>query len=586
MRALSLISWILVMVLVVGHIMSVGTADAQDRTILTDQAVAYQINPSHTGFVKTGPPPPLQKRWEVDLGGPISYPLIAEGKVFVTVSNTSTYGTRLYALDAATGQVVWGPINISGTYYWSNAAYEAGRVFVVNFDGLLKAFDAGTGTLLWSRQLPGQYAFSSPPAAFEGIVYTGGAGSGGTVYAVDAENGAVLWTAPVENGDHSSPAISLDGVYVSYACAQAYKFDRLTGALLWHYSTSCSGGGGRTPVYYCGRLYVRDWATSPSGYILDSETGNLLGHYDAYNDPSPAVDGDLGVFLNYGTLEVRNLETGAVMWSFAGDGGLSSAPIIVNRFVYIGSTSGNLYALDPRSGQEVWSTNVGVGIPGPDEHNVSQPLTGLGAGEGLLVIPAGNLLIAFESHFDTVQEIYIGYFQRPADPGGLIYWTERLDATGGNLTEIIEAFANSAESQALYGTINSSNISTVVNSIYNALFGRDAEIEGLNWYVNGFNSGQYTPATIMLNVLYGAQNEDLQSVNNKLAAANLFTWTIDPDLDGASFLATYSGDADAQKARDFLSTVGWDAATIPTQADVTLFIKNNIADPGDPILNP
>jgi hypothetical protein len=90
----------------------------------------------------------------------------------------------------------------------------------------------------------------------------------------------------------------------------------------------------------------------------------------------------------------------------------------------------------------------------------------------------------------------------------------------------------------------------------------------------------------MLNVLYGAQNEDLLSVNNKVRAAKLFTRTIDPDLDGANFQATYSGDTDAQKARDFLSTVGWDPVTIPTRADVTLFIKNKIADPGDPILNP
>jgi len=90
----------------------------------------------------------------------------------------------------------------------------------------------------------------------------------------------------------------------------------------------------------------------------------------------------------------------------------------------------------------------------------------------------------------------------------------------------------------------------------------------------------------MLNVLDGAQNEDLQSVNNKVAAAKLFTRTIDPELDGKDFQATYSGDTDAQKARYFLSTVNWDPVTIPTQAETTLFIKNNIADPGEPILNP
>jgi len=189
-------------------------------------------------------------------------------------------------------------------------------------------------------------------------------------------------------------------------------------------------------------------------------------------------------------------------------------------------------------------------------------------------------------YFDTVQKTYIGYYQRPADPGGLIYWEERLDATGGNLTEIIEAFANSAESQALYGTINSSNISTVVNSIYNTLFGRDAEIEGLNWYVNGFNSGQYTPATIMLNVLYGAQNEDLQSVNNKVTAANLFTRTIDPELDGNNFQVTYAGEGDAIAGRNFLASVTSDPTTVPTQYETTAYMKSNIADPGDPILNP
>ena len=194
-----------------------------------------------------------------------------------------------------------------------------------------------------------------------------------------------------------------------------------------------------------------------------------------------------------------------------------------------------------------------------------------------------NVYPAPSDYFDTVQKTYIGYYQRPADPTGLIYWAGRLNASGGNLTEIIEAFANSAESQALYGTINSSNISTVVNAIYKALFGRDAEAEGLNYYVNGFNSGQFTPATIMLNVLYGAQNEDLQSINNKLTAANLFTRIIDPELDGANPQATYSGNTDAQKARDFLSRVGWDPKTILTQDQVTLFIKTYIADPDDPI---
>jgi parallel beta-helix repeat protein len=194
-----------------------------------------------------------------------------------------------------------------------------------------------------------------------------------------------------------------------------------------------------------------------------------------------------------------------------------------------------------------------------------------------------NAYPAYTDYLDTVQKAYIGYLQRPADPEGLIYWAERLDASDGNLNEIIEAFAHCDESQALYGTIDSSNISTVVNSIYNALFGRSAETAGLDFWVDGFNAGTFTAATIMLNVLYGAQNEDLQSVNNKLTAANLFTRTIDPDLDGKNFQATYAGDGDAIAGRNFI-TLYATSVKVPTQDEITAYIRANIANPGDGIL--
>ncbi len=188
------------------------------------------------------------------------------------------------------------------------------------------------------------------------------------------------------------------------------------------------------------------------------------------------------------------------------------------------------------------------------------------------------------AYFDTVQKIYIGYYQRPADPAGLIYWADRLNASNGNLSEIIDAFSSSFESRALYGTITNSNISTVVNNIYLALFNRDADEGGLNYYVNGFNTGQFTPATIMSNILNGAQGGDLQSVNNKLTAANLFTRTIDPELDGSSFQGTYAGDGDVIAARNFLALYAT-SVKVPTQAETTAFIIANIADSGDPILD-
>jgi outer membrane protein assembly factor BamB len=359
-------------------------------------AVAYQLSVSHDGCSGDGTVAvPLALRWSRDfagsLDGSISYPLIAEGKVFVTVADIPDFGsgTTLYALDQASGATVWSRV-ITGSFRWSNAAYDAGRVFVVNGDGLLRAFDAASGGLQWETQLPGQFSFSSPPTAQGGIVYTGGSGLGGTLYAARESDGAVLWTQEVTNGDNSSPALSATDVFVSYACGLVYAFDRTTGQLRWFNDGPCFGGGGKTAVYHADRVYSRDFTGNE---ILAASTGRLLGTFQA--GPAPAFAGKIGLFLNGSTLQATSGRR--TLWTFSGDGGLRTAPIVVGSTVFVGSSSGMLYGLDLGDGRVVWSTNVGQGIPGPDEQNVSQPLTGLGAGQGLLVVPAGNRLAAYGS---------------------------------------------------------------------------------------------------------------------------------------------------------------------------------------------
>lgn len=357
------------------------------------QAVAYQIDYAHSGYATFGGALtfPVSPTWSVTLNGALSYPLIAEGKVFVTTNSSGTggYGTSLYALDKQSGNVVWGPVTISGTYFWSGHAYDHGKIFVINFDGLLRSFDAATGLPGWSTQLPGQSAFSAPPTAVNGVVYVGGAGSGGTVYAVDQSNGNVLWTAAVANGDKSSPAVSSDGVFVSYPC-QVYKLDPLTGSSLWRYSGGCSGGGGKTAAYANGLLYVRDFAKRQ---VFDAATGTEVGTFAA--GPIPAFSTQTGFFQNAGTLQGVDLGTNTVRWSFVGDGTLISAPVVIDGVVIVGASSGNVYAVDAATGAQMWSGYAGAPIAGPDEQNVSLPLTGLGAGEGYLIVPAGNVLSAW-----------------------------------------------------------------------------------------------------------------------------------------------------------------------------------------------
>lgn len=114
--------------------------------------------------------PDLVQRWTKDLGDKVSYPVIAEGKVYVTAGNASGNGTKLHAL--ATGSTVWGPIDLGGTYWWSAAASENGRLYVLNYDGILRAFNAATGAQEWIVDLPDQSSFTSAPTAWRGVVYT------------------------------------------------------------------------------------------------------------------------------------------------------------------------------------------------------------------------------------------------------------------------------------------------------------------------------------------------------------------------------------------------------------------------------
>jgi len=192
--------------------------------------------------------------------------------------------------------------------------------------------------------------------------------------------------------------------------------------------------------------------------------------------------------------------------------------------------------------------------------------------------------MAWQDYIDTIQKIYIAYYQRPADPIGLVYWAQRLDLAGGDLTKIIEAFANSDESKALYGDINEDTIGDVIDAIYQAAFNRSPDEEGKQFYINGFKEGKFTAATIMLNILDGAQNEDLIILQNKIESANNFTKAIDPELDGKNLLATYEGNEDAEKGREFLKDVGATIDTVKTTQDAQVFIKENIADEGDALL--
>ncbi|WP_346799132.1 DUF4214 domain-containing protein [Halomonas sp. Bachu 37] len=119
-----------------------------------------------------------------------------------------------------------------------------------------------------------------------------------------------------------------------------------------------------------------------------------------------------------------------------------------------------------------------------------------------------------------VQQLYLAYYGRPADPGGLAYWSEQLQANDGNLDSIINFFGDSDEFTQRYGDQEPTEL---VNNLYQQLFGRDAEEGGLEFYTEKLNSGELTLAQIASTISQNAANEDSTTVNNRVEVANRFT---------------------------------------------------------------
>jgi len=143
-----------------------------------------------------------------------------------------------------------------------------------------------------------------------------------------------------------------------------------------------------------------------------------------------------------------------------------------------------------------------------------------------------------------INQLYVSYFGRPADFSGASFY-QTANATP---SQVAAAFAASAESQALYGNLSAAD---QVNAVYQNLFGRSAEIAGLQYWTQQINSGAISLANAALAIGNAAQGTDQTTLFNKVIVANSFTSA----LDTTNEVLGYSGTAAAASARSFLTTV-------------------------------
>ncbi len=120
-----------------------------------------------------------------------------------------------------------------------------------------------------------------------------------------------------------------------------------------------------------------------------------------------------------------------------------------------------------------------------------------------------------------LQQLYIAYFGRAADPTGLDYWTDKGITT--------KAFAANMYAQnefkSVYGDLSTES---QVNQIYQNLFDRDADATGLLYWSKQIKNGTLELASIANDLIWAANNnsgsaDDKTALTNKSNAAVAYT---------------------------------------------------------------
>lgn len=300
------------------------------------------------------------------------------GVVYVGGDVAGQDTSELYALDAATGVVLWhrrtsgaGPSDIS---------VVRGRLYVsFLFSHILRAYDAASGQVEWTFGGP-----TFAPAVADGVVYA--ADDLNRLWAVDASTGSKLWVARTHLGGYGfGLAVAYGRVYVGGTRVNqpspVFAYDTTTGTLVWKHMTQGRVYG--TPAVSGGIVYAG--STDSRFYALDARTGAEVW---TFKDPagiqaSAATDGRrVYEASSDGTVYSFDARSGRREWRARTPGKLAGASIIqAADVVYVGADDGTVDAFEAATGHLLWSYVTGG------------PVHGLSVADGRLYVTSADFKI-------------------------------------------------------------------------------------------------------------------------------------------------------------------------------------------------
>jgi len=187
-----------------------------------------------------------------------------------------------------------------------------------------------------------------------------------------------------------------------------------------------------------------------------------------------------------------------------------------------------------------------------------------------------------------LQELYVAYFGRAADPTGLDYWTNK----GITTTKFAADMYAQAEFKDAYGSLTTE---AQVNQIYKNLFDREADVTGLTYWTLQVDLGNLKLAEIATHLIWAAKNnsgssDDKTALTNRTQAAIDYTAEV---KNSASAILAYqaqstspwvSGD-NIGEAIDYLSGIDKDTAATAAgiTASVSTIVSNGVPGSADTV---
>jgi outer membrane protein assembly factor BamB len=319
-------------------------------------------------------------------------PIAAAGKVFV-MDATATVSAH----DARTGAEVW-RVNMRPTDnkrdregFGGGIAYADGKIYMTSGFRLVAQIDAASGRVGWRART--EQPLHGAPTVVGGRVF--GVAIDNTLLTYDAATGAPGWTyqalsEPARILRASSPAVSGDTVVAAFGSGELVALRTANGNDLWNEALSRASRtsalseirdiAGR-PAIYQGDVF----AVSHSGVFAatDLRTGQARWSLPVVGITTPLPAGDVVYVVSKdGQLICAARESGQIYWmkdlnagyvvkrkgGFWGIGGKKvvkpvwTGPILINNMLVLGSSNGQIAALNAKTGAVARKVEVGQPI--------------------------------------------------------------------------------------------------------------------------------------------------------------------------------------------------------------------------------